>query len=88
MLHCAAAIFLSVQFFRALPWPAFWLARKPLSCHACMTVWMLIGAAALKSVGVLDVAPGDLVSGAGVCLAVLQVMDRVWGVPMTPPSGP
>ena len=24
---------------RAVPWPAVWLSRKPLGCHACLAAW-------------------------------------------------
>lgn len=34
-------------FLQALPWPAAWRQRKPLSCAVCSVGWCLIGIALL-----------------------------------------
>ncbi len=31
-----------ITFTRAMPWPPRWLARKPLSCDACMVGWTVL----------------------------------------------
>lgn len=52
---------------RAVPWPAVWLQRKPLGCHACLGAWCSF--AAVASAEYFDVfgARGASFGGLGVC---------------------
>lgn len=53
VLHGLAAAGLAAL-VRASPWPARWLARKPLSCVACMAghaSWVVLGAVWLAGIG-------------------------------------
>ena len=68
---------------RAVPWPARWHERKPLSCDACMCLW---GAAAwvLVSLPIGLERPGARRAAAAYGVALLTTRVYRWRAP--PPA--
>ncbi len=78
-LTLAALMLMLIELVRALPWPASWTQRKPLSCDVCMSGWAGMAWALVQGFtpqGIFDGA-----SAAGVCLLLLIVL-------VTPRRGP
>lgn len=78
----------TVAFIRALPFPAAWFHRKPLSCHACMVGWLLLVEFALVLRGSLEHWALTLASGglAVLLLALLQRLSLLPSTEMKPPE--
>lgn len=74
------ALFFAAQLIRALPWPEWMRARKPLSCNACMAGWSGI-AAGIAGMG----PPTHLLGAAGVAYLLMGLTDswlaRSWPMP-------
>lgn len=69
----------TVAFIRALPFPAKWLTRKPLSCHACMVGWLLLGEWAFVGMGHWDLN----LASAGLAILLLTLLQRLSLLPST-----
>lgn len=77
VLFLVPASFFVVRFVRALPWPAAWRAKKPLSCDACMTGWTLIGFALANYLTHLNWDIVGWFAVGGVVLLLLDISGRL-----------
>lgn len=82
MLAHAFLTFFVVGFLRALPWPPAWKQRKPLSCHACMAGWVLIGTALVER-WTARCEVHTLLGGAGLALLLLRWLDTKTSLPFS-----
>lgn len=81
-------IFFVAEFTRALPWPKSWKAKRPLTCHACMAGWILIGLSIYGFKSWQSLVNGDafiLMAAAGGAVLLME-LRRYWRG-LEPPEG-
>lgn len=87
LLILALAMFYVRSLIGALPWPASWLSRKPLSCSTCLMGWQAIAVFGLKWwAGAAFPGLDTLAFGAaGLALVMDLAVERLrvtgWGLP-------